>query len=63
MCPTCPWRILNLRINWELYRDQYCMFRNEAFNSSEVFMGEKLGYCHRRLNEERAEDLERMLVK
>lgn len=47
--------------NFELYRDQYCRFKGAASEKSADVTGETLGYCIRRLNEERASDLESIL--
>jgi hypothetical protein len=47
--------------NFELYRDQYCAFKGAADEKSQFLNGEMSGFCIRRLNEERAKDLESML--
>jgi hypothetical protein len=46
---------------FEQLRDQYCRFKGAADLNSRALVGEMFGYCIRRMNQERAKELESML--
>ena len=47
--------------NWLIYRDQFCIFKNDANNHTEYFNSEDIGHCILRMNREKAESLESMV--